>query len=289
MKYLVSLAILFFSLFVTNAWSEDHVIFVDGNGDCCAHQMHRVIEFAYDRGFNVRQVTWSDFSETRQSGTTATDEGKARFVRTGIKFLEALPRESDVYFIAHSWGAHSVLRLLREYQGRNVHFRLFASIDMVGPGGRRGNVVNLKIPRQVGYFYNRWQEISIWPSDFLRSGRHQCDHPTICNQKKRTFFKNSDGSSVTSVCGFHENCPGHRIEQKLQCRLGICTHVPVHVPGRAKKRVSHTGLPADGFIQQELIKLINGISKEEPILLPVESSDEVPLGYLPSVHHILLH
>lgn len=172
------------------AWSATNVaVFVNGNNDCCAGEMHRLTRHLRNKGFTVKEVTWSNFKEGWRSGSTLTDEGKRRFVRTGKEYLRGLRRGTNVYLIGHSWGGDSILRLVQAYRGNNVNFRLVAVIDPVGSGGFRRPLQQVRIPSKVGYFYNRWQRNEPFPNDFKSNGTMKCARPVACDQREQSSHK----------------------------------------------------------------------------------------------------
>lgn len=65
-------------------------------------------------------------------------------------------------------------------------------------------------------------------------------------------------------CGIHENCPGHKMVMKTQCKkvvgVRVCADAPVHVPGKKNKRVGHSGLPSDAYVEAQLKAIVNKLA-----------------------------
>lgn len=226
------------------------LVLTNGNGDCCAWHMGRVTSYAEKTGMDVVHVAWSNFKEYWTSGLTGLDTaGKDRYVRTGREYLQGLPTGTNIYMIGHSWGADSSYRLVNAYDGLNVNFRLLALIDTVGPGPSRSNHVSWRIPSKVDYFFNRWQKNFAWPIDFKKSGEFSNCQAKTCDQSENNFSRNPDGSNVYEKC----QCPGEF------CSTGVSWSSPC---GKKMKRVSHEGIAEDGFIETQLISIIERLQSE---------------------------
>jgi len=240
-----------FSL-TAQAQTNNYLILVNGNRDCCAGNMGRVRRYAQSAGMEIIEVTWSNFKEGWRSGTALTDEGKRRFVNSGKNYLRKLPTGSNIYMVGHSWGGDSALRLVREYNDTNVNFRLLALIDPVGPGGMRGNLLGNTVPSKVDYFLNRWQTNEPFPNDFLIGGKISCQAKQ-CDQSEQSTHKNEDGSSVKVTCGWHEFGCSDRRENPLN-----------PYPGNRMKRASHSGLATDGWVEASINRIIDNLMGSTP-------------------------
>lgn len=104
----------------------------------------------------------------------------SQFIEEVSAFVNALPKDRKVILIGHSFGADSIMEVAPKLQ----HDVLFlGAIDAVGSGGQRSLNRKRKVPANVGYFYNRWQNDKIFPFDYKKSGSFKdCNASVKCDQ-----------------------------------------------------------------------------------------------------------
>ena len=243
-KIIIFITILTFSFPVTSFAKKRVVIFVNGHGDCCAWGMDKVLKNIISHNMDFIQTSWVHFTHGSKSKfLEPTGYRTNNFVNEGMRYFNSLPKGSDVFLIGHSFGADSLLNLVRSYQKSRINIRLLALIDPVSTGGIRVNLSEYSVGKNVEYFYNRWQDNYAWPLDFKVDGNIRC-YAEKCDQKKRSFLRSSNGNTKTRTCGWHEfGCSG-RSEIKGK-------------PGYVKRRSSHQDLAYDDLIASEINKIID--------------------------------
>lgn len=106
----------------------------------------------------------------------------SQFIEEVSAFVNGLPKDRKVILIGHSFGADSIMEVAPKLQ----HDVLFlGAIDAVGPAGQRSMNRKRKVPANVGYFYNRWQNDKIFPFDYRKSGSfNKCSATIKCDQRE---------------------------------------------------------------------------------------------------------
>ena len=237
------------------------VAFVDGGGNCCAHQMTMISSFI-NENFDLSRdelmhTSWFHFSD----GTNLSQNddlcselavcaigGTRSFIREAIAHLNSLEAGTEVFLIGHSWGADSILRLLSDHSPPNhIRIRLLVTIDSVGAYGMRSP--KYTVPHYVDYFFNRWQEhdIKSFPLDG-GSGEMNCSAKLQCNQEKQYFSYNSKKERYRQKCSWSDLCTG-------TWSFGN--------PGYYHKRVSHASLAYDEWVQTQIIQTIKELMSYE--------------------------
>jgi hypothetical protein len=104
----------------------------------------------------------------------------SQFIEEVSAFVNALPKETKVILIGHSFGADSIMEVAPKIE----HKVLFlGAIDAVGSGGQRSLNRKRKVPGNVEYFYNRWQNDGVFPFDYRKSGSFKnCNASVKCDQ-----------------------------------------------------------------------------------------------------------
>jgi pimeloyl-ACP methyl ester carboxylesterase len=239
-----------------------YIVLVNGYNNCCAWG---ITDRFPSMNAEVRAVPYSNFSNGGRSGATSNDSA---FLQEGADFINnQLDRSRPLILIGHSFGGDSVLKLLPRI---NRQIQFVAVIDPVRTGGFRRPLKNLRVPSNVEYFYNRWQENMPFPNDFKTSGSISCSAKQ-CDQDSQNIARNADSSPVTTECRWDEvTCPGFVAPNPFIGRRGR--------KGRQQVRVSHQDLPRDAFLQTDLGKKI----KKQLAMFTPPSSDSLPLSQLPS-------
>lgn len=216
--------------------SRPYIVLVNGYNNCCAWG---VTERFPSMNAEIRSVPYSNFSDDSKSNATSNDSA---FLQEGADFINnKLDRSRPLILIGHSFGGDSVLKLLPRI---NRQIQFVAVIDPVRTGGFRVPLTNLRVPSNVEYFYNRWQENMPFPNDFKTSGSISC-RAKQCDQDSQNIARNADFSAVTTECSWAEvTCPGFVAPNPLIGRRGR--------KGKKQVRVSHQDLPRDAFLQTDL-------------------------------------
>jgi pimeloyl-ACP methyl ester carboxylesterase len=92
-----------------------------------------------------------------------SDDG---FVSDMVTLLNTYDDSDTIILVGASFGGDSILKVA---QATSRHVDLLAVLDPVGPVGLRETLAE-PVPTNVRYFYNRWQETTPFPIDFLTSG-----------------------------------------------------------------------------------------------------------------------
>jgi len=229
--------------------SRPYVVFVNGQGNCCAWSMDSLDERLKSQygltGNDFRFVPYSNFRDGGQSGggnQLDWSSVDSQFLKDGEDFINnQLDRNRPLILIGHSFGGDSVLKLLPRIN-RRVQF--VAVIDPVRTGGLRVSLKALNVPSNVDYFFNRWQENVPFPNDFGTNGSIPCNAKQ-CDQDSQNIARNADFSPRTTKCRWDEvTCPGFVAPNPFIGRRGR--------PGTKQVRVGHQDLPKDAFIQKDL-------------------------------------
>jgi pimeloyl-ACP methyl ester carboxylesterase len=215
--------------------SRPYIVLVNGWQNCCAWG---VKDRFPPMNAEFRSVPYSNFSQGGFSGNTSDDSA---FLRDGAEFINnKLDRNRPLILIGHSFGGDSVLKLLPRI---NRQIQFVAVIDPVRTGGFRTSLKNLRVPNNVNYFFNRWQENLPFPNDFKTNGSIPCNAKT-CDQDSQNIARNADYSPVTTECRWDEvTCPGF---------VAPIPFVRKGKKGRKQVRVGHQDLPKDAFLQKDL-------------------------------------
>jgi hypothetical protein len=219
-------------------------IFVNGNGDCCASGMTRVMDNLQNKGFSVRYTPWDKVNfysreskkiiipiANRTFGSTSNDKD---FVNGLHLIIDKIPSDIPVVLIGHSFGGDSLLSAVPRIQ-RRIQF--FGVVDPVAGGALRRSIRERNVTDKVDYFYNRWQENQPWPIDFKSSGRvGTCKaKQQPCDQDSQNIVRNEDFSPRTRSCNLDEKIT-------FQCPSS----------GKIQIRVSHQDLPIDAYLNKEI-------------------------------------
>lgn len=270
LKYLI-----FFSLILSlEANANKIAIFVNGNQDCCAVNMHKTQNALRQMGFSIYNSPWNSLSlisgDTSENQSPKVTVGATRnFINEMNQYLSTLPKGSDVYLFGHSFGGDSLLRFITSYRPyRNVKIKLLAVLDPVETGGFRSNTnYRSTVPSSVEYFYNRWQENTPWPTNITKSGHIPCKAGQ-CDQRNQNIARHSDGKPKKRKCRHDEICPGKKIVWQ-----GIKSYI---YPGDAQIRLHHSYVPTDPYIETQLINVVKDISKGSRYVLDANGGRKSP-------------
>jgi hypothetical protein len=237
-----------------------YIVLVNGYGNCCAWG---IIDRFPSMNAEVRSVPYSNFSQGGKSGGTSNDSA---FLQEGADFINnQLDPSRPLILIGHSFGGDSVLKLLPRIN-RKIQF--VAVIDPVRTVGFRNPLKNIRVPSNVEYFFNRWQENVPFPNDFKTNGSIPCS-ANQCDQDSQNIARNADSSAVTTECRWDEvTCPGF---------VAPIPFVRKGRKGRKQVRVSHQDLPKDAFLQTDLGRKI----KKQLAMFTPPSSNSSSLSQLP--------
>ncbi len=220
---------------------------VDGYGGCCAHEMNVVIDHLRAEGVRIHYSDWNDVLaldgnryepiHNLRSGTSeATPGGIAvpfhdeTFVRDMQYLLTSeITADTPVILIGHSFGADSLIEVVRGIPSREIMF--LGTLDAIAAGGVRSTQ---EIPSNVRHLFNRWQEVSIWPISPATSGEF-VSHAVVSNQAEQSVDKNADGSIQDYV-----QCSVGDYVNPLMERQGFCN-------SQAEENGERIGSIFDGF------------------------------------------
>lgn len=242
--------------------NRPYIVLVNGWQNCCAWGIK-------DRfppmNAEFRFVPYSNFSQGGNSGNTSDDSA---FLRDGANFINnELDKNRPLILIGHSFGGDSVLKLLPRI---NRRIQFVAVIDPVRTGGLRASLKNLRVPSNVDYFLNRWQENLPFPNDFGTNGSIPCDAKT-CDQDSQNIARNADYSPVTTECRWDEvTCPGF---------VAPIPFVREGKKGRKQVRVSHQDLPKDAFLQKDLGDKIKKQLASQLVSTSAPSGASIPVNF----------
>jgi hypothetical protein len=231
--------------------SNAFVVFVNGSGDCCAGEMLDVKDRLQRQGATIWTTSYAKFEDGSQTSKVpvvnlSTDMDNA-FIAEAAKVLNSLPESRPIILIGHSYGGDSILKILPSIKRR---IQLVVTIDPVGTGGFREIAVRRgKIPPNVDYFMNRWQEngladSNIVPFDSRINGSIPCS-AGVCDQDSQNLARNADGSETRVSCRPQEvTCEGWRLPG---CNFRGCWPGS---NGTKARRIFHNNMPEDKFIQR---------------------------------------
>ncbi len=219
--------------------SRPYVVFVNGWKNCCASGMNALqSRLMSEMNAELRYVPYSNFLNNVPSDDTSNDSA---FLQGGADFInKELDPNRPLILIGHSFGGDSVLKLLPRI---NRRIQFVAVIDPVRTYGKRSTLKDLRVPGNVNYFYNRWQQNEPFPIDFRSEGSIPCS-ALKCDQDSQNISRNEDYSPKTTECRWDEvTCPGFKAP------------IPLFRKGRKgtkQVRISHQDLPRDAFLQKDL-------------------------------------
>ena len=212
--------------------AKPYVIFVNGQGNCCAWAMNDLrkrLESLYELTRNdFRYVPYSNFRDGGQSGGGSQYDWSSvdsQFLKDGENFINnRLDRNRPLILIGHSYGGDSILKLLRRIN-RRVQF--VAVIDPVGRGSFRNTIINRIVPSNVDYFFNRWQENEPWPIDYKVNGKILCGAKKCDDQSSQFAHTDVNGNPIREKCEWFEiSCSSKQV------------------------RTGHQSLPTDDYIEK---------------------------------------
>ena len=187
--------------------------------------------------------------------------------------LNTIPKNRPIILIGHSYGGDSILKVLPLI---NRDIQLVVTIDPVGTGGFRRIATSRRVPSNVQYFMNRWQENglagdNIVPFDSRSSGSIPCGAKS-CDQQAQNLARNADGSEIRVSCGPQEvSCEGWRLPG---CNFGGCWKGS---NGTKAKRMFHNDMPVDASIQRSVgDRVISQLASFRPPSLPSGNAQNPP-------------
>jgi hypothetical protein len=229
--------------------SDVFVAFVNGSGDCCAGEMWDVKNRLESQGATIWTTSYASFKDgsttNKLPGNISTDLDP-KFIIEAAQVLNKLPESTPIILVGHSYGGDSILQVLPFIKRR---VQLVVTIDPVGTGGFRKNVTSLRVPSNVDYFMNRWQENglegrNIVPFDSRANGSIPCS-ATVCDQDSQNLARKADGSEIRVSCGAEEiTCDGWKLPG---CNFGGCWKGS---NGTKARRMFHNDMPVDASIQR---------------------------------------
>jgi hypothetical protein len=230
--------------------SKPFVVFVNGSGDCCAGAMWNVKQTLEGQGATIWTTSYASFKDGSTTNKApvvnlSTDMDNA-FIFGAVQVLNSVPKSTPIILIGHSYGGDSILKVLPFIQRR---IQLVVTIDPVGTGGSRQIATSRRVPSNVDYFMNRWQENglaldNIVPFDSRTDGSIPCS-AGVCDQKSQNLARNADGSEIRVSCGAEEvSCDGWTLPG---CNFGGCWKGS---NGTKAKRMFHNDMPIDDSIQR---------------------------------------
>ena len=222
------------------------IVFVNGWQNCCSWGMNSLQTRLFNEmNAEPRYIPYSNFNDGGKSGNTSDD---AQFLRDGENFINnQLDRSRPLILIGHSFGGDSVLKLLPRI---NRRIQFVGVIDPVTTGGFR-YPGNYNVPRNVDYFFNRWQENVPFPNNFKTNGVIPCS-ATKCDQDSQFAFTDTNGKPVREKCKLLEACKTKQV------------------------RIGHQSLPTDAWIQQVIgDRIKEQLASYSPPSQPVPAMQDV--------------
>jgi len=250
--------------------SNAFVVFVNGSGDCCAGAMWDVKHRLERQGATIWTTSYASF---RDGSTTnkapvvnlSIDMDNA-FILEAAQVLNSVPKNRPIILVGHSYGGDSILKVLPSI---NRRVQLVVTIDPVGTGGFRQIATSRRVPSNVDYFMNRWEENglegrNIVPFDSRTNGSIPCS-AGVCDQDSQNLARNADGSEIRVSCGAEEvTCEGWRLPG---CNLGGCWKGS---NGTKARRMFHNDMPIDDSIQRTVSdKIQEQLAAFRPPLIPL--------------------
>lgn len=206
------------------SWDEPGNVvayFVSGQGG--AYAMPLTQEFAAQNG-SVIHSYWNGFRENSNPGnfdensaffntftflgSPATHRFASREIADDLASHMALPANANdiVLLVGYSLGGTTVLEAAEEARNRGVRIDVLATIDPVSTGpdvpGFRYPLQSRNVYENVGYFYNRWQNVYPYPIDIGSSGSIPVANGqiTVSDQESANEVRRGDGSRERRGC-----------------------------------------------------------------------------------------
>ncbi len=239
-------------------------------------------------GINTFQVEWDTPNDVNDINNW--NDGSTR--RHIEEFVLNHPGDTFIFY-GHSFGGDTILKVALCLDGNEAYCTVINQrtnparpriaqlivTDPVKAGALRASYA-LGQPRQasvIANFQNYWSSVGDGfaqsvlgnffgsivdtavlstlrvPLNFASSGVLQVRTPEIHQvQEEQSVTRHFDGSPVVNRCGWFENCPGKRAPScsfkkwKLSCQPGD--------PGHKQRRLHHSELPEDDYIQYRIMK-----------------------------------
>lgn len=236
----------------------------------------------------VFQTNWNSPDPTSQSGNPGpfTPDPFSDDLFVFALTTQLLVRYDDadtIMLIGHSYGGDSLLKVVNNLNGLR-QIDLLATLDPVSRGGVRQTLQNPS--SNVDYFFNRWQEIVPFPIDFPMSGRLADPKPGqpwterdfgIESQDEQSTRRLADGSpdwhdpETPEELAMTVNPAYSRVKMReVEILPGWVQNVPVlndlGLPVIEVKSLTHQYLPKDEYISKQLIRVIDGLIPQAPII-----------------------
>jgi hypothetical protein len=241
------------------ASSRPYVMLVNGYNDCCIWDtknrgvdMEIVRKELERQGAEVRLFPWDNFNEGK--GEISSTSNDAQFLAGAANYINnRLDPNRPLILIGHSYGGDSLLSLAPRI---NRRIQFLGVIDPTAAGGFREPITRRSIPKNVDFFFNRWQRNGLNSISSMRSNNIVpfdsrlvtgniilCGSPTKCDQEEQSIARNKDGSPQTELCGWEEvTCPGYSLLPPSR--------------GRKQKRLAHNPMPSDEYLQTQMANQI---------------------------------
>ena len=155
--------------------------------------------------------------------------------------------------------------------------RLVALLDPVGYGGNRVSTLRFRVPNNVYYFYNRWQNNVIPPNDFPLDGAFSCG-ASYCNQEPQNVKRTYDGQTKYENCALSEvTCPGFQpARTERRCMDVPATRMEkrcVNVPGTENRCVG------SGILKTcAPVPVTKNVCRDVPVAATTQRCMDVPVG-----------
>jgi len=251
----------FFVVTKVNAQSSPrpYVVLVNGYQDCCVWDtrnrgvyMGTVVRELQKHGAEFRLVPWDTFRDG--AGQRSSTSNDAAFLQEAADFINnQLDPNRPLILIGHSFGGDSLLSLAPRI---NRQIQFLGVIDPTAAGGLREPVTRRRVPSNVDYFFNRWEQnalalANVVPFDSrLVSGSISGCQAKNCDQQEQSLARNENGSEIRVNCESWEvTCTGYN-------------PIPVFMGGSngtKAKRLAHNDMPSDAYLQRQMANAINGV------------------------------
>ena len=265
----------FFVVTKVNAQSSPrpYVVLVNGYQDCCVWDtrnrgvyMGTVVRELQKHGAEFRLVPWDTFRDS--AGQRSSTSNDAAFLQEAADFINnQLDPNRPLILIGHSFGGDSLLSLAPRI---NRRIQFLGVIDPTAAAGLREPVTRRRVPSNVDYFFNRWEQnalalANVVPFDSrLVSGSISGCQAKNCDQQEQSLARNENGSEIRVNCESWEvTCTGYN-------------PIPVFMGGSngtKAKRLAHNDMPSDAYLQRQMADRINSVlaSSPPPIVAQVTS------------------
>jgi hypothetical protein len=211
------------------------VIIVDGYNNCCTIAGFQLTMRSISNA-DVLTTSYANFEPGRMFPASGNFDDDSLFLTRAAHFLNnEFDKSRPVVLIGHSFGADSIMKLLPRL---NRRIEMVAVIDTVRAGGWRAVY---SVPRNVDYFFNRWQTITSWPIDKSVSGHMPC-LAKVCNQDEQNISRNTSGTPNTTSCEVVEWFSG-------------CW-------GEKQKRTDHQRLATDEYVVRSVSDVVRLLSEK---------------------------